>query len=838
MPQQGEPTVALWIRNQSHAQGREVKIYLPEDSHVADIAEKAAGLFRFNGATRSHVDLYVSKADGNQLPMMMPISELEKGQVSVIGVNPENDESAEDALWGRSKSWTGAAQTKRQDTATPTLFRKSDTSYGYDFEAADDDAASVAGRSTASSVKSGGEERARRRRERTAQFADQIEADDGDFHAGASWTASDLLDAGDAGEGGLPKRVRTRTWHAADEKDGGLQNPFDGMPKRAVTCELIGADEDEPEGSTRGAEPGRPEAGKRSRSAGRSNPAKPSSARNSRVTFYEPFAKQGTSATAVADPGTATGAYTPDLHSRIVKAMEQDIFAGTNDVFANKDAPWNKGQDAVPRRPAPAPLIGKSSPAVYVDRIPPDTSDAMIRTAIDSHLEPAGVKKVVSLEVIRNQKTRHCHAFAFLTQLPKDLFSTSVPTQLLLVPPEGSTGSQEYIRIQSSDKARSVPSESTPRSTLHIRMYARRQGWAALIAKMEWAGLLAILEMMEPGITNNITIIADDRSKKNLQVHKSICLAAFFVECKSVSHAQLFRSKMNDRRTTNINGLIFLLQCDYTLTDKKLHDTCKKKDSILNLYANAANVAQEFARMGGPLLWPKNSEQFFEFHNDKVKVCEWSDEDDDVGEWRPPTASRRDAPPPAAAPAATPAAADAAFPPGQGLAKGGSGAGASAGAGGSGAPSDAMVRQLQQQWNSDAANMAAHAAMQAKVQQAAALGVLPGMPGIPAQGMQQQSQMQIGNMGTITQAQLQQLQQQQMLGNQLKALSAGLGIGVPMPGLPTMDSSSLGMLPIFASSDPNAAAAQQPQIAPDQQQPLFFAAQQNNGNAHNPNATR
>ena len=399
MPQQGEPTVALWIRNQSHAQGREVKIYLPEDSHVADIAEKAAGLFRFNGATRSHVDLYVSKADGNQLPMMMPISELEKGQVSVIGVNPENDESAEDALWGRSKSWTGAAQTKRQDTATPTLFRKSDTSYGYDFEAADDDAASVAGRSTASSVKSGGEERARRRRERTAQFADQIEADD-DFHAGASWTASDLLDAGDAGEGGLPKRVRTRTWHAADEKDGGLQNPFDGMPKRAVTCELIGADEDEPEGSTRGAEPGRPEVGKRSRSAGRSNPVKPGSARNSRVTFYEPFAKQGTPATAAAgDPGAATGAYTPDLHSRIVKAMEQDIFAGTNDVFANKDAPWNKGQDAMPRRPAPAPLIGKSSPAVYVDRIPPDTSDAMIRTAIDSHLEPAGVKKVVSLEV-------------------------------------------------------------------------------------------------------------------------------------------------------------------------------------------------------------------------------------------------------------------------------------------------------------------------------------------------------------------------------------------------------------------------------------------------------
>ena len=177
-------------------------------------------------------------------------------------------------------------------------------------------------------------------------------------------------------------------------------------------------------------------------------------------------------------------------------------------------------------------------------------------------------------------------------------------------------GTTEQIRVQSSEKERSVPKEVPARSTLHVRMYARRKGWVVGVTKMMWRGFLAMMEDTCKGITDCITIIADDRSRKNLQVctpstpphstpphppmqvHKSICLCAFFVECRSVAKAQAFRSMVHDKRTVNDDGGIFLIQCDYTLSNKKLHDTCKNKDSLVRNYNQELRAAKQFAERG------------------------------------------------------------------------------------------------------------------------------------------------------------------------------------------------------------------------------------------------
>ena len=153
----------------------------------------------------------------------------------------------------------------------------------------------------------------------------------------------------------------------------------------------------------------------------------------------------------------------------------------------------------------------------------------------------------------------------------------------------------EHIRIQASDKERAVPQEVTPRATLHIRLYARREGWVSGVSKMMWAGLLAVLEDVCPRITDCVGQIADDKSKKNLQVHKTVVLCAFFVECPTIAKATFLRKQVHDKRTSNGDGK-FLVQCDYTLSDKKLHDTSKKKDNIARAYRDALRLAREFTK--------------------------------------------------------------------------------------------------------------------------------------------------------------------------------------------------------------------------------------------------
>eukprot|EP01061_Rhynchopus_euleeides_P015572 TRINITY_DN26530_c2_g1_i1.p1 TRINITY_DN26530_c2_g1~~TRINITY_DN26530_c2_g1_i1.p1 ORF type:complete len:621 (+),score=142.02 TRINITY_DN26530_c2_g1_i1:242-2104(+) len=245
----------------------------------------------------------------------------------------------------------------------------------------------------------------------------------------------------------------------------------------------------------------------------------------------------------------------------------------------------------------PGPLY-----AAYVDRIPPDSPDSLIRSIIDECLKPQNTTKVQSLEVIRNQKTKHCHAFVFLSHPPPKKL-TSFPI--------GSTG--EAIRVQASDKQRSLPVEPSPRKTLHIRVYAQRKGWSQGIMRMEWSGLVAILEDIEPGISDCIRIVAHDRSRKNLEVHKTVCLSTFFIECVSIESAKLLRSKVHDRCAYAGEGVTFLVQSDFTLSEKKLHDTCRKTLAVQKHYASSVRFAKDLMSNGGVRCWPHRAEPFFEF---------------------------------------------------------------------------------------------------------------------------------------------------------------------------------------------------------------------------------
>eukprot|EP01059_Diplonema_ambulator_P009155 TRINITY_DN1899_c0_g2_i1.p1 TRINITY_DN1899_c0_g2~~TRINITY_DN1899_c0_g2_i1.p1 ORF type:complete len:672 (+),score=210.74 TRINITY_DN1899_c0_g2_i1:48-2063(+) len=573
--------IPLWIRDETQPEGREVKIYLSESCHIADLAIKAAEILRFNGEQKSRSELVLKDQNGNELRNMMSIVDLPKNSVVLIGLI-----NAEDPMGPRSKSWSGPESTAQGNTWVGRAMAPNEAPH----DDMDDDILCDA-------------------RDEVARQEDDDDDDECE---------------------GLPSRTTHRTWQGMPSeretsqfiptgmKSSNSQKDFEeedeGMPSRNTASTW------HPEMNTIAEDDDRGVHEERARTPPQFH-MKPGATLDTTGDGQIDSVLLDTTGDGIAD--TLAPLVVP-VYSSPVTAGAQLLVDTTGDGLPDSILSDTTGDgcgdrlipldDSTPVHTLILPTAPRNAhsrvavtkgpvPAVYVDRIPPDASDEMIIDSINNNLAPYGVAKVQSLEVIRNQKTRHCHAFAFLShQPPNDL----TPIRL------GDT--EEFIRVQPSDKERAVPMEVTPRSTLHVRLYARRQGWAANISKMEWTGLLCILEDVQAKITDCVNIVADDRSKKNKEVHMSVCLCAFFVECHSTQQAMYFRKAVHDKRTTAANDVVFLIQCDYTLTDKKLHDTCKKREAIFKQYADAMKRAREFTKAGGiGKLWPaKDMSQYFE----------------------------------------------------------------------------------------------------------------------------------------------------------------------------------------------------------------------------------
>jgi len=203
------------------------------------------------------------------------------------------------------------------------------------------------------------------------------------------------------------------------------------------------------------------------------------------------------------------------------------------------------------------------------------------------------------LEVIRNQVTPHCHAFAFL--------NCPAPTHQMDVQVDYTVGQnksfgersaalqRERVRVVKSDKHRDLPQPQHPKRSLHLRIYARRkESWASRVLRMRWAGLLGMMEIVSPGCTQDVKMIADDRSRKNSRVHRSVLLCAFFCEGNSVEAAEKLRKAIHDKKAS-ICGANFLLHCDFTLEEKSLHDTCRRNSPHVRQFERALQKGREIA---------------------------------------------------------------------------------------------------------------------------------------------------------------------------------------------------------------------------------------------------
>ena len=338
------PDLSLWIRNESHPPGREVKLYLPDDAHVADMAAKAADMLKFDGEKKLQVELVVRNADGELLPMMMRVAEIANDAVSLIGLS--DDAQFANPSWARADSY--APEVSGAPVGSPGLagvLPKSKTSYGYDF--VEDEDADILGSAPEKRKSNLADSSARKR---AAAVSDE------DVGARSnSWSGA--LEEGEDGDSGMPARGATRTWAGAGEEAGG----FDGMPKRSQTCEIIGAeedDEDEEEEKT--------------------------------IIVEEPVK--------IEDRFCTSASRRPKEDKREVSFQKSSLTQSKQPTQPTQ--PTQPVQPSKYQQQQPQQAVStRHVQAVYVDRIPPDTSDAMIRTAINTQLSPKTGDNVVSLEV-------------------------------------------------------------------------------------------------------------------------------------------------------------------------------------------------------------------------------------------------------------------------------------------------------------------------------------------------------------------------------------------------------------------------------------------------------
>ena len=255
--------------------------------------------------------------------------------------------------------------------------------------------------------------------------------------------------------------------------------------------------------------------------------------------------------------------------------INQGVGKGVKRSLSEADA--GRTRNAEPREEE---SLAKKS--IYIDRISPILSDGAIRRAINEGISPHGVEKVAELEVIRTQSSRHVHAFALLTTD----YGTS--NDAIEIPVE--TG--DYIKVQLASKELQFDDKPQPCRTLHLRLYSLKNMWAETVGKMSWTGLLSILEVISPGISDRIIMVADDRSARSNLSHSSVLLAVFFVECISLEDAVQVRKAVHDMSTQAIDDHRFLVRADFSTHDKKLHDTSESKEQLKELFISSRAFAQ------------------------------------------------------------------------------------------------------------------------------------------------------------------------------------------------------------------------------------------------------
>ena len=229
----------------------------------------------------------------------------------------------------------------------------------------------------------------------------------------------------------------------------------------------------------------------------------------------------------------------------------------------------------------PAPC--SQSHYIYIDRIPPTLSDAAIARAINRKLAPVYTDKVKHLEVIRTQTSRHVHAFALLTQPCGVTGAVEIMTE---------TG--DHIKVQMASKELKFVGKQTPCRTLHLRLYGKRSSWGSSVNKMTWCGLLSLLEMISPGSTNDVAMIADDRSAKSNVSHNSVMLCVFFVQCRTLDAAIRLRAAVHDAVQILDNQPV-LIRADFCISEKTLHNTSVNPQLLLSNFTSAHRYAQNLA---------------------------------------------------------------------------------------------------------------------------------------------------------------------------------------------------------------------------------------------------
>ena len=355
--QHNMPDVALWIRSEVAQTGREVKIYLPKDSHVADIAARAAESLSFGGEKKMIGDIIVKNCKGDELKKMTPIIDLDLTDVILIGTLATD----EDNMWSsRSKSWSG----QHVDT----------TEWGVDTnELVDEDLIAT--------------------------------AKDGEGNDESIPSRSCLRDSDPLADPGLPRRAVTWTPGAFDEDESEeepdrdvIQSSTPESNKPAATPTSESLPEKDKDKSKMYAKPGMQID---TSGDGKVDSFMLDSTGDGLVDTIAPLVVP-----AFATPVTAGAQLLVDTtgDGQADSILRDTTGDGCGDTLCKLDDTTARVQDLIlptfPKEQAhPCNISRAPVPAVYVDRIPPDASDAMIRNAIKNELPPLGIEKVQSLEV-------------------------------------------------------------------------------------------------------------------------------------------------------------------------------------------------------------------------------------------------------------------------------------------------------------------------------------------------------------------------------------------------------------------------------------------------------